>query len=124
MEIRELIEISIKSLRENKTGNEYCILDNDLAKFKKLSIQLINNKEESLELWIEQLKLLEVKQKYNFPVEALLVVAREIERSSAYEKVSMSVDEFSTLIIKRLFTEVHFCIERELLYDLVMKYKS
>ena len=90
MEIRELIEISIKSLRENKTGNEYCILDNDLAKFKKLSIQLINNKEESLELWIEQLKLLEVKQKYNFPVEALLVVAREIERSSAYEKVSMS----------------------------------
>ena len=45
MEIRELIEISIKSLRENDTCNEYCILNNDLAKFKKLSIQIINNKE-------------------------------------------------------------------------------
>lgn len=123
MEIRELIEISIKSLRENDTCNEYCILNNDLAKFKKLSIQIINNKEKSLELWIEQLKLLEIKQIHNFPIEAFLVVAREIERSSAYEKVSMSVDEFSTLIIKRLFTEVHFCIERELLYDLVMKIK-
>lgn len=123
MGIRELIEISIKSLRENNSYNECCIFDDDLVKFKRLSIRLINNEEEYFESWIEQLKLLERKSKYSFPIEAFLVVSNEINRNNADELLIVYVDEFSTLLIDRLLKEIHFCIDKKLLHDLVVKIK-
>lgn len=126
MEMQDLIELSIRMLKEYNTHNQCYILDSDLVKFRKLSIQLINNNESSLVEWIEQLKLLEIKKKYNLPIEAFLVISREIniKYDNELSKYTISLDEFSTLLIERLLAEVHFAIEKEKLYNLVKKIKT
>lgn len=112
MDIKRLLEKSISYLKQGIVNTEYYVYNKELVYFKKLSIQKLNNEDEPLNDWFDCVILLDMRKILQFPIEAYLVISREVNKEGILEEEKILVNEFNTLLIGLLFEEVHFNIDK------------
>lgn len=123
MNIEKLLKTSIKCLKKNIINSEYYVYNKKLIDFKKLSIRKLINEEETLDYWIYDVNNIAAEEDLELPIEAYLLVVRELNKYDLNSELLLEADKFATLLIDRLLEETHFSIDKDLLYKFVKQIK-